>query len=253
MSINKNYFKKFIQTTEKAAIGAFPFIGKGDKNAADQGSVDMMRNELNLIDMEGEVVIGEGEMDEAPMLFIGEKVGTKKGQKLDIALDPLEGTNFVANNKPNAFSMLAVCEKGNLLSAPDTYMEKIAIGQNLPKNLLDLDYTVEKNIKLLSEAKKKKTDQITACILKRPRHDKIIKSLESLNVKIKYISDGDVSGAISVVDPKSNIDIYLGIGGGPEGVLAAAALSCMGGQIQTRLVLDNKQSKRAKKTGHTKN
>ncbi len=249
MSIDKNYFEQFIKTTEKAAIGAFPFIGKGDKNAADKGSVDMMRNELNSIDMDGVVVIGEGEMDEAPMLYIGEKVGTGKGQKLDIALDPLEGTKFVAKNLPNAFSMLAVCEKGNLFSAPDTYMEKIAIGQNLPKNLLDLDNSVEKNIKLLSEAKNKKVDQITACILKRPRHDRIIKSLSKLNVKIKFISDGDVSGAISVVDAKTNIDIYLGIGGGPEGVLAAAALSCMNGQIQTRLVLDDDQLKRAHKLG----
>ena len=249
MSIDKNYFEKFVQATEKGAIGAFPFIGKGDKNAADQGSVDMMRNELNLIDMDGEIVIGEGEMDEAPMLYIGEKVGTKKGQKLDIALDPLEGTNFVANNMPNAFSMIAVCEKGNLFSAPDTYMEKIAVGKNLPKNLLDLDFTIEKNIKLLAEAKDKKIDQITACILKRPRHDKIIKSLKNLNVNIKYISDGDVSGAISVVDPNTNIDIYLGTGGGPEGVLAAAALSCMGGQIQTRLVLDDVQLERVNKIG----
>ncbi len=249
MSIDKKYFEKFIKTTEKAAIGAYPFIGKDDKNAADQGSVDMMRNELNNIDMTGEVVIGEGEMDEAPMLYIGEKVGKKNGQKLDIALDPLEGTNFVAKNLPNAFSMLAVSEKGNLFSAPDTYMEKIAIGQNLPKNLLDLDFSVEKNIKLLSEAKKKDINQITACILKRPRHDKIIASLEKINVKIKFISDGDVLGAISVADPKTNIDIYIGIGGGPEGVLAAAALSCMGGQIQTRLVLDDDQKKRASKIG----
>ena len=249
MSIDKNYLEKFIQTTEKAAIGAFPFIGKGNKNAADKGSVDMMRDELNSINMEGVVVIGEGEMDEAPMLYIGEKVGTKKGQKLDIALDPLEGTNFVANNKPNSFSMLAVSEKGNLFSAPDTYMEKIAVGKDIPKNLLDLDFTVEKNIKLLSEAKNMKIDQITACILKRPRHEKIIQTLKNLKVNIKYISDGDVSGAISVADPKTNIDIYLGIGGGPEGVLAAAALSCMGGQIQTRLVLDDIQIKRANDLG----
>ena len=249
MSIDKDYFNKFVRTTEKAAIGAFPFIGKGNKNAADKGSVDMMRNELNLIDMKGEVVIGEGEMDEAPMLYIGEKVGTKNGLELDIALDPLEGTNFVAKNLPNAFSMLAVCEKGNLFSAPDTYMEKIAVGPNLPRNLLDLDNSVEKNIKLLSEAKKKKVDKITACVLKRPRHDKIIKSLENLNVNIKFISDGDVLGAISVADPNTNVDIYLGIGGGPEGVLAAAALSCMDGQIQTRLVLDDQQLKRAKKLG----
>ena len=249
MSIDKDYFNKFVRTTEKAAIGAFPFIGKGNKNAADKGSVDMMRNELNLIDMKGEVVIGEGEMDEAPMLYIGEKVGTKNGLELDIALDPLEGTNFVAKNLPNAFSMLAVCEKGNLFSAPDTYMEKIAVVPNLPKNLLYLDNSVEKNIKLLSEAKKKKVDKITACVLKRPRHDKIIKSLENLNVNIKFISDGDILGAISVADPNTNVDIYLGIGGGPEGVLAAAALSCMDGQIQTRLVLDDQQLKRAKKLG----
>ncbi len=249
MSINKDYFNKFVRSTERAAIGAFPYIGKGDKIAADQGSVDMMRQELNKIDMKGQVVIGEGEMDEAPMLYIGEKVGTNEGQELDIALDPLEGTNFVAKNLPNSFSMIAVCEKGRIFSAPDTYMEKLAIGKNLPKNLLDLDNSIEKNIKLLSEAKKKKIDEITACLLKRPRHEKIVKSLNKLNVKIKYIDDGDVSGAISVVDPSKEIDIYLGIGGGPEGVLAAAALSCMGGQIQTRLVMDENQVQRAKKLG----
>ena len=249
MSINKNYLEKFIRTTEKAAIGAYPFIGKGDKIAADQGSVDMMRKELNTIDMTGKVVIGEGEMDEAPMLYIGEKVGTNKGQKLDIALDPLEGTNFVAKNLPNSFSMIAVCEKGKIFSAPDTYMEKIAVGKNLPLNLLDLDNSVEKNIKLLSDAKNVKIDQLTACVLDRPRHKKIIDSLNKLKVKIKYINDGDVSGAISVVDQSNKIDIYLGIGGGPEGVLAAAALSCLGGQIQTRLVMDDKEIKRAESMG----
>ncbi len=249
MSIDKIYFNQIIRSTEKAAIGAYPYIGKGDKIAADQGSVDMMRQELNKINMKGEVVIGEGEMDEAPMLFIGEKVGTNNGQYLDIALDPLEGTNFVANNLPNSFSMIAVCEKGKIFSAPDTYMEKLAIGRNLPDKLLDLDNSVEKNIKLLSEAKEKKTNEITACLLKRPRHDHIIKSLHKLDVKIKYITDGDVTGAISVIDPSNNIDIYLGIGGGPEGVLAAAALSCLGGQIQTRLVMDDNQAKRAKQLG----
>ena len=249
MSINKNYLEKFIKTTEKAAIGAYPFIGKGNKIAADQGSVDMMRKELNTIDMVGKVVIGEGEMDEAPMLYIGEKVGTNKGQELDIALDPLEGTNFVAKNLPNSFSMIAVCEKGKIFSAPDTYMEKIAVGKNLPLNLLDLDNSVEKNIKLLSEAKNVKIDQLTACVLDRPRHKKIIDSLNKLKVKIRYINDGDVSGAISVVDQTNKIDIYLGIGGGPEGVLAAAALSCLGGQIQTRLVLDDKEIKRAESMG----
>ena len=249
MSIDKNYFNQIVRSTEKAAIGAYPHIGKGDKIAADQGSVDMMRQELNKINMNGQVVIGEGEMDEAPMLYMGEKVGTNKGQDLDIALDPLEGTNFVAKNLPNSFSMIAVCEKGKIFSAPDTYMEKLAIGQNLPDKLLDLDNSIEKNIKLLSEAKEKKINEITACLLKRPRHDHIIKSLHDLDVKIKYITDGDVTGAISVIDPINNVDIYLGIGGGPEGVLAAAALSCLGGQIQTRLVMDDSQAQRAKKLG----
>ena len=249
MSINRSYLEKFIKATEQAAVGAYPHIGKGDKIAADQGSVDLMRKELNTIDMDGEVVIGEGEMDEAPMLYIGEKVGTKKGQTLDIALDPLEGTNFVAKNLPNSFSMLAVSEKGNLFSAPDTYMEKIAIGTDMPTNLLDLDNSVKKNIELLSEAKNKKINEITACVLKRSRHNRIIEELENLKVKIHYISDGDVSGAISVADKNTNIDIYLGIGGGPEGVLAAAALSCLGGQIQTRLVLDANEKKRALKLG----
>ena len=245
MSIDKKFLNLFTKVTEKAAIGASKFIGKKDKIAADKGAVDPMRRELNKINMEGTVVIGEGEMDEAPMLYIGEKLGTLNGPKFDIAVDPLEGTKFTANGEPNAFSVLAISEKGGFLSAPDTYMEKIAIGQNLPKNLLDLDNSVETNIKLLSEAKEKSIKDLTACVLKRSRHEKIIKSLEKLKVKIKYISDGDVLGAISVADPQTNVDIYLGIGGGPEGVLAAAALSCLGGQIQTRLVLDQKQLKRA--------
>lgn len=188
-------------------------------------------------------------MDEAPMLFIGENVGTKKGQYLDIAVDPLEGTNFVANNLPNSFSILAVAEKGNLFSAPDTYMEKIAIGSNLPNNLLDLDNSVEKNISLLAEAKNTSPEKLTACLLKRERHKNIIDSLLKMNVNIKFISDGDVSGVMYVVDEKSPVDIYLGIGGGPEGVLAAAALSCLGGQIQTRLVLETNQIHRASKLG----
>ena len=164
MSINKNYLDQFIKATEKAAYGASLFVGKGDKNAADKGAVDLMRNELNKINMKGTVVIGEGEMDEAPMLYIGEKVGLNSGTELDIALDPLEGTNFVAKNLPNAFSVLAVTEKGNPFSAPDTYMEKIAVGSNLPKNLLDLDNTVEKNISLLAEAKNTTPEKLTACL-----------------------------------------------------------------------------------------
>ena len=189
-------------------------------------------------------------MDEAPMLFIGEEIGTQKGKELDIAVDPLEGTNFTAKNLPNAISVLAVTNKGGLLSAPDTYMEKIAIGSGFPNNLIDLDNSVEENINLLASAKKVKPENLTACLLKRPRHDEIINSLNRLNVKINFIQDGDVTGVISVVDPNSSIDIYLGIGGGPEGVLAGAALSCLGGQMQTRLVLsDDDEIKRAKKLG----
>ena len=249
MSIDPKYLEKFIASTEKAAYGASLYLGKKDKIAADKGAVDLMRKELNTIDMNGKIVIGEGEMDEAPMLFIGEEVGTKKGQALDIALDPLEGTNFVANNLPNAFSVIAVAEKGNLFAAPDTYMEKIAIGPGLPEDLLDLDYGVEKNIKLLSEAKNVQPENLTACLLERTRHRKIIEELLRLKVKIKFISDGDVSGAIYVIDKNSPVDIYMGIGGGPEGVLAAAALSCLGGQMQTRLILDENEKQRAIKMG----
>ena len=249
MAIDSKYLNLFIKVTEKAAIGASKFIGKQDKIAADKGAVDQMRRELNKINMEGRVVIGEGEMDEAPMLYIGEKLGTLKGPKLDIAVDPLEGTKFTANNQPNAFSVLAIAQKGDLLSAPDTYMEKIAIGANLPKNLLDLDKSVEENIKLLADAKKKKISELKACVLKRPRHDNIIKELTRMNVKINFITDGDIAGALSVIGNKPKNDIYYSTGGGPEGVIVAAALSCYGGQIQGRLVLDNDEKVRAKKLG----
>ena len=249
MSIDPKFLNLFINVTEKAAIGASKYIGKKDKIAADKGAVDPMRDELNNIDMDGTIVIGEGEMDEAPMLFIGEKLGSKNGPKLDIAVDPLEGTKFTAYNQPNAFSVLAVAEKGNLLSAPDTYMEKIAIGSNLPKNLLDLDYGVKKNIEILAEAKNKKITEIRACVLKRARHSKIVEELNKLNVKINYITDGDIAGVLSVIGQEPKNDIYYSTGGGPEGVLAAAALSCYGGQIQGRLVLDNDQKIKASKLG----
>ena len=251
MTIKSEYLKLFVNATEKAAYGAFKFVGKNDKIAADQAAVDNMRNEFNKIEMDGKIVIGEGEMDEAPMLFIGERVGTKKGQKIDLAVDPLEGTNFVAKNLPNAFSVLAASEQNNLFFAPDTYMEKIAIGSNLPKNLIDLDNSVEKNISLLAEAKNTTPDKLTVCILERPRHNKIISSLKKMNVNLKLISDGDVSGVIYIVDQNSPVDMYIGIGGGPEGVLAAAALSCYGAQMQTRLVLNENESERAKKMGIT--
>jgi len=248
--INPKLLNKFIKVCERAAFGASKFRGKNDKIAADQAAVDEMRAELNKIEMKGNVVIGEGEMDEAPMLFIGERLGTNSGEELDIAVDPLEGTNFAAKNLPNAISVMAITKKGGLLSAPDTYMEKIAIGSHFPKNIIDLDNNVEKNIKLLAEAKNTTPEKIVACVLRRPRHNKIIESLKSLNVKINFIEDGDVLGVISVVDPNSPIDIYLGTGGGPEGVLAAAALDCLGGQMQIRLVLNNKEEiRRAESMG----
>ena len=249
MSIDKKFLNLFIKVTEKAAIGASKFIAKKDKIGADKGAVDPMRRELNKINMEGQVVIGEGEMDEAPMLYIGEKLGTLKGPKFDIAVDPLEGTKFTANGEPNAFSVLAISEKGGLLSAPDTYMEKIVIGPNLPKNLMDIDYGVQKNIKLLAEAKNKKISELKACVLKRPRHDQIVKELTNMNVKINFITDGDIVGALSVIGKDPVNDIYYSTGGAPEGVIVAAALSCYGGQIQGRLVLDDAGKIRAKKLG----
>ena len=251
MSINPKYLNLFVKVTEKAAIGASKFIGKQDKIAADKGAVDPMRRELNKINMDGTVVIGEGEMDEAPMLYIGEKLGTLLGPQFDIAVDPLEGTKFTASNQPNAFSVLAIAKKGDLLSAPDTYMEKIAIGANLPKNLLDLDNGVKENINILAKAKKKKISELRACVLKRKRHEHIVKELTILGVKINYITDGDIAGALTVIGDNPKNDIYYSTGGGPEGVIVAAALSCYGGQIQGRLVLDENEKIRARKLGIT--
>ena len=251
MAIDKKFLNLFTKVTEKAAIGASKFIGKKDKIAADKGAVDSMRRELNKINMEGTVVIGEGEMDKAPMLYIGEKLGTLNGPKFDIAVDPLEGTKFTANGEPNAFSVLAISETGGLLSAPDTYMEKIVIGSNLPKNLMDIDNGVEKNIRLLADAKKKKISDLSACILKRPRHDHIVHQLEKMQVKINFIPDGDIAGALSVIGKHPKNDIYYSTGGAPEGVVVAAALSCYGAQIQGRLVLNEDERVRAKKLGIT--
>ena len=250
MVINKNLIGSFVRATERAAYGASLYRGKANKIAADQSAVDEMRKHLNTINMKGRIVIGEGEMDEAPMLYVNEEVGTGFGDELDIAVDPLEGTNFTVKNLPNALSVIAVSKKGNLLHAPDIYMEKIAIGPGYPKNLVDLDFSVKKNIELLSEAKSTSPNKLSACVLNRPRHDKIIDSLKSLGVKINYITDGDVSGVISVTNPKFNNDIYIGTGGAPEGVLAAAALFCLDCQMQTRLIFqDNDEKKRAKSLG----
>jgi fructose-1,6-bisphosphatase II / sedoheptulose-1,7-bisphosphatase len=224
-------------------------VGKKDKLAADQAAVDSMRSELNKIDMNGEVVIGEGSLDEAPMLYTGEFLGNKKGPSFDIAVDPLEGTNLAANNLPGAISVLAIAEKGNLFSAPETYMEKIATGK-IEKGVIDLDYTLKKNISSLADFMNKDISLITACIMDRSRHRNIIDELKMLNVNVKLITDGDVLGALYVSDPKYNIDIFLGIGGGPEGVLAASALDAFDCHFQGRFIFDNdKDISEAKKMG----
>tara|TARA_B100001245_G_scaffold158804_1_gene119494 strand:- start:47 stop:997 length:951 start_codon:yes stop_codon:yes gene_type:complete len=250
MSIDKKYIDYFVNVTSKAALSASYFVGKKDKIAADKAATDSMRSELNKIDMNGKIVIGEGELDEAPMLYIGEMLGTKKGPNLDIAVDPLEGTNFAANNLPGALSVIAISEKNNLFNAPETYMDKIAVGQNIPKDAIDLDFSIKKNIQNLADIKNKKPENLTACILDRPRHTKKIEELKSLKVKLKLISDGDVSGALLVSDEKYNVDIFLGIGGGPEGVLAASALDSFNCQFQGRFFFkEEKDVLRAKKMG----
>ena len=249
MSLDKKFEDLFINITIRAALASHYFAGKKDKVAADKAAVDKMRTELNKIDMEGEVVIGEGELDEAPMLFIGEKLGTKKGPKLDIAVDPLEGTNFVANNLPGALSVISVAEKSNLLNAPETYMNKISANVS-DFDIIDLDNSVKKNIYNLAEYKNKQPSDLTACILDRPRHKEIINELKNLKVNLKLITDGDVSGALLVTDQKYNVDIFLGIGGGPEGVLAASALDAFNCFFQCRFLFDTDEDKtRAKKMG----
>ena len=250
MTIDSKYIKLFARTTQMAAYGASLYIGKNDKKSADKAAVDLMRNELNKIEMKGRIVIGEGELDKAPMLYIGERVGNNKGNEFDIAVDPVEGTNFVAKNLPNSIAVLAVAKKGELFHAPETYMDKIVVGPGLPDNLVDLDNDLEKNIINLAKAKNKKMSELTACLLNRPRHNKIINTLKSLNVNLNLITDGDVLGALLVADPKNKVDIFMGIGGGPEGVLAAAALSCFNCQMQTKLIFQNDNEKiRAKKMG----
>jgi len=238
MSLDKKYIEHFVNVSSKAALASSYLVGKKDKIAADQAAVDAMRIELNKIDMNGTIVIGEGALDEAPLLYTGEKLGNKKGPELDIAVDPLEGTNFAANNLPGAISVIAVSEKGNLFNAPETYMDKIATGK-IEKGLVDLDFSIKKNISNLAEFLNKEISSITACVLDRPRHKKIIEELKQLNVKIKLITDGDVLGALYVSNPKYNVDIFLGIGGGPEGVLAASALDAFNCHFQGRFIFDN--------------
>ena len=249
MYLDKKFEKLFLNVSNRAALSSYYFIGKKDKISADKAAVDAMRNELNKIDMNGEIVIGEGELDKAPMLYIGEKVGNKNGPDLDIAVDPLEGTNFVANNLSGALSVIAVSNKSDLFNAPETYMDKLSVNFSEP-NVVDLDYSVKKNIFNLSEFKNKRPEDLTACILDRPRHKAIIDELRKLKVKLKLITDGDIAGALMVIDKKYSVDIFLGIGGGPEGVLAATALDAFDCNFQGRFLFEsNKDKERAKKMG----
>ena len=244
---------EIVRVTERAAVNAARLRGRGDKNAADQAAVDAMRRELNNLPIEGTVVIGEGELDEAPMLFIGEKVGAKGGFKVDIAVDPLEGTVLCAKNMPGAIATIAIAESGTLLHAPDVYMDKIAIGPGYPKGVVDLDASAGENVRNLAKAKGVKPKDVTVMLLDRPRHDELITAVREAGASVSLISDGDVAGVIHTTEPdKTGIDMYLGVGGAPEGVLAAAALRCVGGQMQTRLVLDtDERRERAAKMGVT--
>ncbi len=241
------------RVTERAAVAAARLRGRGDEKAADQVAVDAMRQELNRLPIDGTVVIGEGERDEAPMLYIGEEVGTKDGAAVDIALDPLEGTTICAKNLPNSLAVIAIAEKGSLLYAPDVYMEKVAIGPGYPPNTVALDATPTDNVHSVAKAKGVDPQEITVCILDRPRHAKLIEEVRATGAAIRLIGDGDVAGVIHTTDPdETGIDLYIGIGGAPEGVLAAAALRCIGGQMEGRLQLNTPEKiARAAKMGIT--
>ncbi len=248
--LERNLALEAVRVTEAAALAASRWMGRGDEKAADQAAVDAMREALNGLEIQGTVVIGEGERDEAPMLYIGETVGTETGPKLDIALDPLEGTTITAKGGTNAMAVIAMAEEGGFLNAPDVYMDKVGVGGGLPKGIVDLDRTPGENLASVAGAKGKSINDIVACILDRPRHSELIKEVREAGARIQLISDGDVSGVIATAQPTSGIDIYLGSGGAPEGVLAAAALRCIGGQFQGRLIFRNDDEKaRAAKWG----
>ena len=241
-----------VWATEAAAIAAWRQVGRGDEKAADQAAVDAMRTALNTIDIDGLVVIGEGERDEAPMLYIGEKVGSRKGPRVDIALDPLEGTTLTAKAMANALAVMAWAPAGTLLQAPDTYMDKIAVGPGYPAGMVDLDASPAENVKALAKVKGVDPAEVTACVLDRPRHAEIISSLRAIGARVHLITDGDVAGVIHTADPATGVDIYIGQGGAPEGVLACAALKCVGGQFQGRLVFRNSDERgRAERLGIT--
>jgi fructose-1,6-bisphosphatase II / sedoheptulose-1,7-bisphosphatase len=242
---------ELVRVTEHAAVAAARLRGRGDEMAADRAAVEAMRRELNKLQIHGRVVIGEGERDEAPMLFIGEEVGSRRGPAVDIALDPLEGTTIAAKNLPNAIAVVAIAESGTLLNAPDVYMEKIAVGPGYPKDLVDLDRSPTENITALAQAKGVPLSEVTACVLDRPRHAKLIDEIRATGAAIRMIGDGDVAGIIDVTEPeRTGIDIYMGIGGAPEGVLAASALRCTGGHMQGRLIISSEeQRERARRMG----
>jgi fructose-1,6-bisphosphatase II / sedoheptulose-1,7-bisphosphatase len=249
--MDRNLALEVVRVTEAAALSASLHVGRGDEKAADQAAVDAMRQALNSLSIDGTVVIGEGERDEAPMLYIGEKVGTG-GPKVDIALDPLEGTTITAKGGPNALAVVAMAEQGGFLNAPDVYMDKIAVGAGLPEGVVDLDETVENNLKNLARAKGGEIGDLLVCILDRPRHAELIARVREAGARIQLISDGDVSGVIATSQPSAGVDLYLGSGGAPEGVLAAAALRCIGGQFQGRLLFRNDDERaRAKRWGVT--
>ena len=251
LAIERILTLEIVRVTERAAVSAARLRGRGNEKAADQAAVDAMRRELNNLPIDGTVVIGEGERDQAPMLFIGEQVGGKHGPKVDIAVDPLEGTTLCAKNMPGAIATMAMAEGGTLLNAPDVYMDKIAIGPGYPKGVVDLDASPEENIRALAKAKDVKPSDITALVLDRPRHADLIAALRKTGAAVALITDGDVAGVIHTADASTTgIDIYVGIGGAPEGVLAAAALRCIGGQMQGRLILDTEEKReRASKMG----
>jgi fructose-1,6-bisphosphatase II / sedoheptulose-1,7-bisphosphatase len=250
ITLDRNLTIEAVRVTEAAAIAAAEVMGRGDEKIADQAAVDAMRTALNRLNMAGTVVIGEGERDEAPMLFIGEKVGTGDGPKIDIALDPLEGTTITAKGMPNGLAVLALSDAGGLLNAPDVYMDKIAAGPGVPTDAIDLDNSAEENINNVAKAVGKDPKDVVACILDRPRHGELIAAVRAAGARIVLIGDGDVAGVMATAMPETGIDIYMGTGGAPEGVLAAAALRCIGGNIQGRLLFRNDDERgRADKVG----
>ena len=250
--MDRNLALEAVRVTEAAALAASRLMGRGDEKAADQAAVDAMRQALNSLTIRGTVRIGEGERDEAPMLYIGDQVGSGTGPEIDIALDPLEGTTITAKGGTNALAVIALAERGGFLHAPDTYMEKIAVGGGLPDDLVDLDETPGKNLRALAKAKGVEIGDLVACILDRPRHEELIAKVREAGARIMLIGDGDVSGVIATATAETGVDIYMGVGGAPEGVLAAAALRCIGGQMQGRLVFRNEDERnRARRIGLT--